>query len=207
MNRRLFATTLAAALAAGPALADHHSGDHSDKQQTRDFDASLAEALAFGNQAEIAVSELAKDRVQTPQVRDFAQTMVQEHTKVLNRLEEFAPELTDIRRVSVESGDNPTASAKNKNAHSSMEQIWTEAAARCLNKTLEGMKAEQGLDFDWAYVNQQCFAHTKMLSELEAMRGQGSEEFNQIVEDAVAATKKHKQKLDSLMTILERREG
>ena len=113
------------------------------------------------------------------------------------------------QRTAAYRGQNQGQANGQSQAQSSnpMEQIWTEAAARCLNKTVQDMKVQEGLDFDWAYTSQQWAAHTKMLSELEAMQGHGSEEFNKVVENGITATKKHLEKLDSLMKTLERKEG
>ena len=62
------------------------------------FDQQLAESLAWGNQAEIAVSEMATERATTDAVRQFAEKMVQVHTERLQALDEFIEsEIIDIR--------------------------------------------------------------------------------------------------------------
>ena len=87
-----------------------------------------------------------------------------------------------------------------------MEDVWADAATICLTKTLDMMKNEQGLDFDWAYVTQQQFAHTKMLSELEAMQGRGSDRFNQMVSQGAEKTRKHLGELDNVIAAIEQAE-
>ena len=96
-------------------------------------------------------------------------------------------------------GDRPRGAYKVQ----SMEDVWADATAICLNKTLDTMKQQQGMDFDWAYVSQQHFAHTKMLSELEAMQGRGSERFNQLVSQGIAKTNDHLMKLKQVHQQLE----
>jgi len=52
-------------------------------------DATLVDILIPGNQAEIALGRLAEQKSQNQQVRQFAQQMVQAHTKFLNELRRF----------------------------------------------------------------------------------------------------------------------
>ena len=279
------------------------------------FDEQLAESLAWGNQAEVAISQLAAKRATNEQVRQFAQKMVTTHEDMLESLTEYAAEVTDIRehtpgqnaadartgygkqapngrsaadaegtseygrdlqqayrpendregmkkanraseglrseaknadRVAseaVERADdatNPSQSGQaQKNGQagnrrrarangqqagsqqaggqqrsarrmgqkpSSMEDVWADAAAICLKRTMADIEERQGLDFDWAYIWQQRAAHTKMLSELEAMQNRGSSRFNQLVAQGVAKTRSHLKELDELVETLEQAE-
>lgn len=55
-----------------------------------DNPADFVERAAQKNMAEIQLSELAADQAQNPQVKQFAQKMVDEHTKALNELRQVA---------------------------------------------------------------------------------------------------------------------
>jgi len=58
--------------------------------QPNDADATFVRAIAIGGRAEIAFAQLAEQRTQVPGIRQFAQLMVQDHTKANNRLMELA---------------------------------------------------------------------------------------------------------------------
>jgi predicted outer membrane protein len=55
------------------------------------IDQSVAAMLALGNHCEIQLGQLASQKSQNPQVKEFAQQMVQDHTKFLSQLQPFLP--------------------------------------------------------------------------------------------------------------------
>jgi predicted outer membrane protein len=59
--------------------AAHHAGGQID-------DRTLAALLLIGNQKEVAVSQLAAEKAQSPEVKQFAQEMTQAHTQFIGRL-------------------------------------------------------------------------------------------------------------------------
>jgi len=59
-------------------------------QQAGLSDEALAAWLIIDNQLEIAASEMAQEKSQSPEVKQFAQQMVQEHTAYLNKLRQIA---------------------------------------------------------------------------------------------------------------------
>ena len=97
--------------------------------------------------------------------------------------------------------------ARNGRRVQSMEDVWADAAANCLDRTVEQMKQQQGMDFDWAYVTHQNFMHVKMLSELEAMQNRGSDRFNQLVAQAIERTSGHLEELRRVHETLEQAEN
>jgi putative membrane protein len=58
--------------------------------QPNDADALFLRAIANGGRAEIMFAQLAEQRTQVTAIRQFAQRMVQDHTKANNRLLELA---------------------------------------------------------------------------------------------------------------------
>jgi predicted outer membrane protein len=55
------------------------------------FEQNIAFMLALGNQEEVQLGQLASQKAQNPQVKEFAQRMVQEHTQYLQHLAQFLP--------------------------------------------------------------------------------------------------------------------
>src|SRR5688572_508517 len=58
-------------------------------------DHQIAALLAIGNQEEIALAKLGMEQAQNEEVKQFAQMMVDEHTKVLQQLRKVAPQAVE----------------------------------------------------------------------------------------------------------------
>ena len=77
---------LAAALCCAPALADHHEKGESTAAVVPAR--QIADFLEPGNRVEIAVSEFAADHAITPDVKQFARTMVKDHRALADALKQ-----------------------------------------------------------------------------------------------------------------------
>jgi predicted outer membrane protein len=55
----------------------------------RGSDQTIATILAIGNQKEVAMARLAESKIQNPDVRNFAETLVRDHTQFLTKLTQF----------------------------------------------------------------------------------------------------------------------
>src|SRR5690242_153047 len=83
MLRRISLPLLALSFAASAALA---------QGKVSDTDAKAMKNLAEANLAEIEAGKLAADKAQSPQVKQFGQRMVEDHTKMLDDLKQLAQE-------------------------------------------------------------------------------------------------------------------
>jgi predicted outer membrane protein len=54
------------------------------------LDQNIVHCLTQGNQAEIAFAKIAQEKSQDPEVKKFAQQMISDHTKFINKLQEFS---------------------------------------------------------------------------------------------------------------------
>lgn len=81
---RAFTLLMTCTLAAGPAFAQ--KGDTGTMPKDRDF----VQKAATGGLAEVKMSKLALDRSQSPQVKEFAQKMIQDHSKANDELKQIA---------------------------------------------------------------------------------------------------------------------
>ena len=107
-----------------------------DMERTREF----VQRAVENNMAEIELSKLAQQRATNPQVRQFAQTMVEEHTKALEELRQVAQR------------DNLQVNDQLNEEH------------RELRDRLQGLK---GAEFDREYMNAMVDGHENMHSLLE----------------------------------------
>jgi predicted outer membrane protein len=61
--------------------------------QANALEKQIAVCLTLGNQEEIQLGQFAQDRAQHPQVKQFAQMMVEEHQQAVSQLQQAMPEL------------------------------------------------------------------------------------------------------------------
>jgi predicted outer membrane protein len=78
-------------------------------QMAQRVDQSVAVMLALGNYCEIQLGQLASQKSQNPQVKEFAQQMVQDHTQFLQQIQRFLPpgQFDDLQ-----AGDGSAAGAR-----------------------------------------------------------------------------------------------
>lgn len=110
------------------------------------LDPNIAAFVSASNQSEIQPSQLALQKSTNPQVREFAQRMIAEHTA----LEQQMMELLQAKGMAPQ--DNAISTQMKQN----------------LQVTLRSLQARNGADFDLAYMNQQLASHQYTLNSLDA---------------------------------------
>lgn len=61
------------------------------EQMKQHWQQNVARCLLLDNQGEVLINEFALERIQSPEVRQFAQTMVKDHNEMINKLQRFVP--------------------------------------------------------------------------------------------------------------------
>ena len=108
-------------------------------------DATIAATASVSNQSEIVPSQLALQRAQDPQVRDFAQRMAQEHT----RLE------TQMQQLLQQKGVAP------------MHNAFSYQLDQNLQPMMRELESASGTQFDLLYMDHQVASHMTTLHALE----------------------------------------
>lgn len=123
-------------------------------------------AQAFeANQAEIATSELAKDRATNPKVKEYAAKMVQDHTNNREKLLDRAKDL----KVGVAAGVNNVQ-----------------------KKLLDQLQKNEGKEFDQAYMKAQVEAHKKTIGLYEsAAKNLDNPELKQFAQESLKSLREH----------------
>lgn len=178
--------------------------------------ADLAAWLALGNHAEIELAKLAQSKSTNDDVKQFAGKMVEDHSAMLKRLQQFMPELS-AAEVEQSAAPRPATDPVDENGrrevrqarrnHGPLLQIARQAAANELQMTRDLLDQYQGQDFDMGYLGQQICAHTKMLACLHAMKNQGDAAFQQTVAAGIKTTAAHMKMALTLSHQLEDKEG
>ncbi len=108
-------------------------------------DRSIAAVGSAANQAEIRTSQLALERAEDPQVRAYAQRMIEEHTRLEQQLQAL------IARKGIAQVDNALSLQMRRN----------------LPVELDSLDNHSGRDFDVAYIIGQIHAHDMTLKTLD----------------------------------------
>lgn len=187
-----------------------HEGSHQGSIESK-----LALWLATCNNVQIEVSQLAAQKASDPAVKQFAQQMVEEHSRLNTQLAQFVarsdrdrlrtaatggqdrtrtPGQTDLRQQTDAAQHQTelqrrTETAVGRAGHDPFEEIAAEAARKSAQMITGLLQEKQGTQFDMCYAGLQVFAHINFVAELEAMQGHGSEQFQQVVTKATQATK------------------
>ena len=105
-------------------------------------DGEILAIAQASNTAEIDAGKLAKSRAQNPQVKQFAQQMVKDHSAMNTEL---------AKNLDLKLMDNDESQRIRQDALDSLEQ-------------LEGM---QGADFDKAYIDKQVMMHEEVVAMMQ----------------------------------------
>jgi len=72
----------------------------------------IATCLALGNQEEVALAQFAQQRATNPQVKQFAQTMIQEHQQAIQQLQQAVPQVASLQLTSTAAGQSGASSSR-----------------------------------------------------------------------------------------------
>lgn len=196
--------------------------------QGNKLDQHLAACLALGNQEEIALAQFAQERAQNPQVKQFAQMMVEEHQQAVSQLQKAVPQLASLNlqlKGAPGAGARTTSGATSTTSDPSSDQTASTATAdqrngaaaagavdqqmldlgreikeECLALTQAELGRKQGAEFDKCYIGQQLVAHTAMLAELKAGQRHVSSQLRPVLQQGAQMAEHH---LAQARTIME----
>ena len=155
--------------------------DTNPQATIRDADRRMMADLVHANYAEIETGKLALEKSQSPQVREFAQRMVDEHQQMLSELQEVAktkgvtlPEGTDIQHKAI------STALRLLTGQTFDNQYITRVGVNDHERTLELLKKTQAeaQDADLKALAQKAMPkvqeHLAMARKLEEARGKNT---------------------------------
>lgn len=188
----------------------------------------IAVWILLGNEEEVALGQFAESRAQHPEVKKFAQQMVEHHRQVIQKVQQAAPETVD-HNLQLKSTTNPrgaasttplsetagvrTASAETPVAGQPADhnqqgvQLAQAIKQECLNLTEQELAQKQGVEFDKAYIGQQIGAHMGMLAQLRGSRQFASGELKPLIDEGEKMTQQHLDQAKQLMAQLKDKQG
>jgi predicted outer membrane protein len=193
--------------------------------QTQDVQRFLVGCLLAKNQAEVELGKFAQQQSQSPEVKEFAQMLVQDHSKLIEKLQKVAgaqnasrPDArldaeTGERTLPAENRDVAGQNAAERNAttrlagnNAAVDQLLAmeqQIVERCTQAAKDELQQKQGAEFDKCYVSSQIGGHMHMLAALEVIQQQGPEQLQLLAQEAQPNVQKHLDHAKQLMKQLE----
>jgi putative membrane protein len=169
---------------------------------TQEVDNYLANCWQAKNDAAIKLNEFAQQRAQNPQVKQFAEQVVQDHRQLAQRLSQ----LTSSRATTSTQGTQ-AAMAGNNAALNQLLQIDRQITDKCVSMAEEKLGEKSGAEFDKCYVTSQIGGHMQMLAALDVISQQTNGQLQQTARDAKTTVEQHLQRAEQLMKQLESNAG
>ncbi len=186
----------------------------------QDVNQFFAECLLTKNHNEVEISQLAAQQAQDPQVKQYAQQMIEEHQQLIQKLQPLAGSQSgrqpQEQRTSF--GNSPNTPQANGQAgisrpgtgaqageagepSSALHQVAAvgqkidEQVAQSLKEKLQ---KEQGENFDRCFLNAEIACHMQMAAALEVLKDHTSGQLQQIVQEAQPKVEQHLAKAEQL---------
>lgn len=173
---------------------------------------------ALGGQKEIWLSQLAIDKSDNPQVKDFARKMITDHSEVSQQLTKIAQSKsltvppTNAFELAVNSATPPSVGGTAETPRGSEQRRADSATDKDKDKpfgmtqipqaeltALKKLEDQTGAEFDRAYVSEMCKDHEKAISKFEqASRSATDPELKQFASDTLSKLKEHNQMAEQL---------
>lgn len=196
--------------------------------QTQQSDQVLVSWLLVDNENEVALAKLAVQRAQDPQVKEFAQRMIDDHGKMVQKLQQLRGGADGrIGRDTPNTGTPNTGSTgkpdsttpgrdgmdKDPTTRDAREASGTRTAAagdfdhlqlirdlgsKCRQSSTEMLQQKQGAEFDRCYMGMQVGMHMKAVDTLEVFSGYASPSLRTALQESLQTVKQHKQQAEKL---------
>lgn len=187
---------------------------------------AILKKLQKANEGEIELAKMAQQQTDNAELKQLAQTIVQDHQALNNELQQHLNEKSSSRtqssrtdrtnrsdlnrdradrdvaatRPKLRGGDNSDTQAT---VPPQLCEIGEQAHDNALQMTKEMLGNYQGQDFNMAFLGQQLVAHTMMLAELKAIQSTGPEELHEIAGKAISKVEGHLDRAKQLAKKLE----
>lgn len=185
--------------------------------QGTDISSFIASCLLIGNQEEVAIAQLGVDRAENPEVKQFAQMLIDDHQKAIQKLQQHAKPGVGLTASSSASDQAPSPTAQQYTANrqdlnrgtsnsgtvDQILQLHQQAAQECLSMTKSMMEEKQGAEFDKAFAGMQVGAHVGMLAKLKASERHASPELASIIQESQQTVQNHLEQAKQLCKQLE----
>jgi predicted outer membrane protein len=187
-------------------------GTQATAGQNEELKKFIASCLLSKNKAEVEFAQLAQRQSQNPQVKEFAQMLVQDHNQLVQKLQPIAgeqsttqPGLSDTTRApgQFDASRPGQIAAGGSDALHQLASLEKQIGERCKENLREELQSKQGAEFDKCYVGSQIAGHMDSVAKLEVLQHQGPDQVRQIAQQALPKVQEHLEQAKQLMKQLE----
>jgi predicted outer membrane protein len=173
----------------------------------------IASCLLIGNQEEVALAQLAVEQAQSEQVKQFAQKLIQDHQKAIQKFQPLAKAGFGLNVGAQTADANQTPNAEqpgaqqyvanrpnldtdrgNSETSATIDQVLQldrQATQECLQMTKAMLQEKQGAEFDKAFAGMQIGAHVGMLAKLKASEKHAAGELASAIQESRQVVEQH----------------
>ncbi len=149
----------------------------------QDVDLFLIPCLINANNGEVTLANIATQRAQSNEVKEFAQQMIKDHSAGAKQFEQLQANMNQQLRPQ-NPNNTPVAAA--------LFEINQEIEQTCLNNAQRELEQQSGADFDRCYVGMQIGMHSHMASVLSVLKNRvTSPEFKKALEETSQVVDRH----------------
>jgi predicted outer membrane protein len=181
------------------------------KTRATQADGILAGWLAVDSQNEVALAQIAQQKAQDPEVKQFAQKMIDDHRRMAEQLQPFAASAGFATSVA-SSGSTPADRAPEGRVreagfsggeldHAALIQ---ELGKQCLDTARRELEQKSGAEFDRCFVGMMIGDHMKANDMLTVFQRHASSDLASVFSEGQTTVKMH---LDHAKEIAHRLEG
>ena len=193
--------------------------------QNQEVEQFLAACLLAKNGAEVELSQFAEEQSQNPEVKKFAQMMIQDHQKMIQQLEQLAGSQGNASRQADRSNNAFSTDARNQRSGDStvdsrttrtnqsspgsnaaiqqLAQIERQIVERQTQAIRDDLQQKSGVEFDKCFVGGAIVAHVNMIAALQVIEQQGQGQLAQAAKQARPVAEQHLEHAKQLMKQLE----
>jgi putative membrane protein len=158
-------------------------GNNRGDRTEGNLERQLAACLLTKNKGEVELGKYASDHAKNSEVKEFAEQMVKDHSKVVEKLEQIVG--------SQEPNDRRS-------------QIGREIDEQCMASLKKELASKSGKDFDTCYVGSQISGHMHMAATLKVISEHASGQLSEVVNEARPTVDKHLSHAKKLMEELDK---
>jgi predicted outer membrane protein len=194
-------------------------------RQAHNADFVIASAMAICNAEEVAIAKFAKENAKNDSVKQFAQTLVEDHQKALQQLEKFGarpqlgeagsnaqPVRSDVtadRTARQPVATNPAAAAPGSTQQPRLTQqnqrgfdflgVQREIAGKCIASAKKCWQDKKTPQAELAFVGSQIVLHQQSINSAEVLQQHASPELQSVIESQVKSLREHLNQAEQLM--------
>jgi putative membrane protein len=177
------------------------------KEGTR-ADGFLAGCLLIDGGNEIAFAEIAQQKAQDPEVKRFAQEMIDEHRQMGQKLQPFASVagFTGAGNAGSATPPGKTGNDRSMGSAGDVDQVMLvqELGQQCRESGRAALSEQSGAEFDRCYMGMMVGAHMKAKDMLTVFERHASPSLKSVLADAQTTVTKH---LESAKSIARKLDG